>query len=222
MNNWQKKCVFFKNFDEAIINQTICPKHLVFKSYKKGETIAHEGDECHAIGIVKQGAIEIQTIYPSGKVLTHVRLVQGNVFGEAIIFNAKKTYPVTITAIEKCEIGYIHRQDLLTIFHDYPQALKNYLTLMSNRLMTLNKKIRHLSLDTLDKRVANFLLQTYKTSGNKLFSTGLSRKAMAEMMGVQRPSLSRCLVKMKNDGVIDFDGDSFKIVNLEALENILA
>jgi len=85
----------------------------------------------------------------------------------------------------------------------------------------MNRKIKNLSLDTIRKRVANFLLMQYKQSGKKMFQTGMSRKAMSDLMGIQRPSLSRELIKMKEDGLIDYDGDTFKIVDLEALEDAL-
>lgn len=219
---WQEKCVFFNDFEQDLVEREIRPKYLRFHSYKKGQTIASEGQICTHIGIVRQGAVEVQTIYPSGKVLTHVRLVEGDVFGEALVFNPNNHYPVTIIAVEASEIGYINKEHLLEIFHDYPAALNNYLMLLSNRLMTLNKKIRNLSLDTLDKRIANYLLQCYKQSGSKMFTTKLSRKAMAEMMGVQRPSLSRSLKLLKEDGAIDYSGNAFKIIDVTILEKILA
>ncbi len=218
--NWLKDCKLFANFEEYQLSE-IANHYIDNKTYSKKSTIAHEGDHCHTIGIIVNGTIELQTVYPSGKVLTHLRLKQSDVFGEALLFNKKNTYPINIKAVSDCQIGFIDKQNLLTIFNNYPQALTNFLMLMSNKLLILNKKIRNLSLDTLDKRVANFLLQAYKKSGHKMFKVGISRKAMAEMMGVQRPSLSRTLVKMRDNGIIDFTGDSFKITDFDKLENIL-
>ncbi len=217
---WLDNCKLFANIEASEFNE-INRRYIVKKTYSKKSAIAHEGDICSCIGIVISGTIELQTIYPSGKVLTHLRLSQSDVFGEALLFNEKNTYPIYIKALSDCQIGYIDRQDLLTIFTDYPQILNNFLMLMSDKLLILNKKIRNLSLDTLDKRVANFLLQTYKKRGSKMFNTGISRKAMAEMMSVQRPSLSRTLAKMREDGIIDFTGDAFKIIDFDKLENIL-
>ncbi len=217
---WLDHCKLFANIEASEFNK-IEKRFIVEKKYAKKSTVAHEGDICHSIGIVISGTIELQTIYPSGKVLTHLRLNQSDVFGEALLFNEKNAYPIHIKALKDCQIGYIDKQDLLTLFSDYPQILNNFLMLMSDKLVILNKKIRNLSLDTLDKRVANFLLQTYKKRGSKMFNVGMSRKAMAEMMSVQRPSLSRTLAKMREDGIIDFVGDAFKIIDFDKLENIL-
>ena len=49
----------------------------------------------------------------------------------------------------------------------------------------------------------------------------MSRKNLAEHLGVQRPSLSREFVNMKNDGLIDFSKNLVEIKNLEGIEDIL-
>ncbi len=216
-----KNCKLFDGFNDTELTE-IAEHYITKKRFFKDNFIANEGDICSTIGIVLKGAIALQTLYPSGKVLTHLNMKESDVFGEALLFNQNSHYPIDIRALNDCEIGFITKQNLLIIFADYQQALNNYLMLMSQKLLLLNRKIRNLSLDTIDKRIANFLLQAYGKHGKKMFKTGISRKAMAQMMGVQRPSLSRTLSKMRNDGIIDYDGDSFKIIDFDKLENILS
>ncbi len=214
-----QNCKLFNDFNDTELTE-IAERYITKKRFYKDNFIANEGDICNTIGIVIKGQIALQTIYPSGKVLTHLNMKEGDVFGEALLFNQKNHYPIDIRALSECEIGFIAKQNLLIIFADYQQALNNYLMLMSQKLLLLNRKIRNLSLDTIDKRIANFLLQSYSKHGKKMFKTGMSRKAMAQM--IQRPSLSRTLSKMRNDGIIDYDGDSFKIIDFDKLEDILS
>lgn len=221
MSQWEKECILFRDFDKDLLETHIRSHYLHFKDFKKGEVVVHEADPCHAIGIVKEGTLELQSIYPSGKVLTLVHLHKGEIFGEAVIFSKDPAYPITVVAHTNATVGFIHREGLLELFHHHPKALNNFLNVLSTKLTTMNKKIKNLSLDTIRKRVANYLLSQYKLQGKKMFQTNLSRKSMADLMGIQRPSLSRELIKMKEDGLIDFDGDSFKIINIEALEDAL-
>lgn len=218
---WENECILFKGFDKEILESSIRGNYLRFKKYAKGEVVVHEGDPCHGIGIVRDGTVELQSIYPSGKVLTLVRLNRGDIFGEAVIFGKEPAYPITVVAITPVEIGYISKDNLLEIFTHHPLALNNFLSVLSNKLTTMNRKIKNLSLDTIRKRVANFLLMQFKQSGQKMFQTNMSRKAMSDLMGIQRPSLSRELIKMKEDGLIDFEGETFKILDLEGLEDTL-
>jgi Mn-dependent DtxR family transcriptional regulator len=44
---------------------------------------------------------------------------------------------------------------------------------------------------------------------------------MAELINIPRPSLSRELIRMKEEGLIDFYKNRFKIVDIKALERIL-
>ena len=61
--------------------------------YSKGEIIAHEEDNCNTIGLILEGIIELQRIYPSGKYIVLNKLKVGDVFGEAIIFSTR-IYPL--------------------------------------------------------------------------------------------------------------------------------
>ncbi len=221
MSQWENECILFKGFDKSLLESHIRSTYLSFKKFKKGHVIAHEGDPCHAIGIVREGTLELQSIYPSGKVLTLVRLNKGEIFGEAVVFGKDPVYPITVVALTDVEVGYIHKDGLMELFIHHPQALNNFLAVLSNKLTTMNRKIKNLSLDTIRKRVANYLLNQYKLSGQRMFQTHVSRKSMAELMGIQRPSLSRELIKMKEDGLIDYEGETFKIIDLAALEDTL-
>ncbi|MEA4939555.1 MAG: helix-turn-helix domain-containing protein, partial [Christensenella sp.] len=40
----------------------------------------------------------------------------------------------------------------------------------------------------------------------------ITKKALAERIGVQRTSLSRELTKMRDEGLIDFDSESIKVL----------
>jgi len=50
-----------------------------------------------------------------------------------------------------------------------------------------------------------------KQNINRIMLT-MTKKALADRIGVQRTSLSRELQKMKRDGIIDFNADSITIL----------
>ena len=49
----------------------------------------------------------------------------------------------------------------------------------------------------------------------------LSRLKMSEHLGIQRPSLSRELSRMREEGIIEFDKEFIVLKDLEALNNLL-
>ena len=65
------------------------------------------------------------------------------------------------------------------------------------------------------------LLDEYKKQNSLFLTFSYTRKKMAEMLDVPRPSLSRELINMRNEGIIDFDKNVIKIIDLDLLEDCL-
>ena len=93
--------------------------------------------------------------------------------------------------------------------------------LLSNKILVLNKKIKNLSFDTIREKICSYILDEYKKQKSKNIILPFTRKEMAENLGVQRPSLSREFIKMKEEGLIDFNKNNVTILDMEALEDYL-
>ncbi len=85
----------------------------------------------------------------------------------------------------------------------------------------LNKRITNLSQDSIRKKIANYLLEEYKNQGSTTLNIPLTRKRMAELLNIPRPSLSRELGAMKDEGIIQLDKNIIEIVDIQLLEAIL-
>ena len=183
--------------------------------------VAIEGDLCDSIGIVISGELEVQKHYASGKVVTLAKLNLGKTFGEAVAFSETNLYPATIVSTKGSIILYISKKDIIAMCSAYPKVLNNFMQLLSSKILLLNRKIKELSFETLRQKISNYLLYQYELQKTTALTLPLSRKSLAEHLGVQRPSLSRELVNMKDDGLIDFNKSLVQIKDLEGLEDIL-
>lgn len=215
------KCILFKNLNETNINFLLRAVEYQLETYQKSQTLAIEGDPCDRIGVVISGKIELQNICPSGKIMTLTQLESGMVFGEAILFSGNHTYPITITAASKSEILFFKKKDVMHMLTHHPQVLENYLSLLSNRLFMLNGKVKTLSLETLRQKLCDFILKEYKKQKKLTLDIKMNRKEMSEHLSVQRPSLSREMINMQDEGLIEFDKHSITILDLESIEMLL-
>ncbi|AGK96308.1 Crp/Fnr family transcriptional regulator [Clostridium pasteurianum] len=216
-----KNCVIFKNFNGEAIKILLDKINYKMYSYLKDETIAMEGDNCSNIGVIVNGSIEIKKFFASGKTVTIAKFLSGDIFGEVIIFSDINKYPSTIVASENSQILFISKEDIVTLCSMNVSILNNFMGLLSNKILMLNNKLKNLSYETLRQKITSLLLESYHIDRKTLFQINSSRKEMAESLGVPRPSLSRELINMKKDGLIDFHKNAFKILNLEAMEDIL-
>lgn len=214
------KCTLFKGLGEKELEDILNYLKPRISQYSKGSVIAFEGDECLSLGIVITGSVEAQKIYSSGKTITMTKMGPGSMFGEAVVFTSAHQYPATITAVDKSAVVFIKSTDVIALCTRYPQVLKNFVENLSNRILLLNKKIRDLSYETLRQKIASYLLEEYKKQKRLTLKLPLSKKNLAEHMGVQRPSLSRELIKMREDGLISFQKDTVEILDVESLEDL--
>ena len=92
------------------------------------------------------------------------------------------------------------------------------LKVVSNRALMLNKKLEYLSIKSLRGKISTYLLEEQKKEGNTTFQLNLNRNELADFINVSRPSLSRELGKMRDEGLIDFHSTAIKINDFEALK----
>lgn len=216
-----KDCTLFKNFTEEEAEKILLSINYKVTSFKKGEIIAFEDDPISSIGIILEGSIEVQKNYPSGKVVTINRMQKGNIFGEAIIFSTRKTYPSTIASSTDSKVLYINQDDIIKLCSSNKTFLHNFMKVLSNRILNLSNILRTLSYQTIRQKLASFLLDEYKKQKSLVIKVSSSRQEMADQFGTTRPSLSRELINMKEDELIDYDKKTITILDLDALEETL-
>ena len=222
-----KLCILFKGLTTHELKNLITNINYSIADNNKDcvesstNIVALEGDICNSLGIVIQGEIEVQKHYASGKIVTLAKLNKGKIFGEAIAFSETNIYPATIVSNNGSIILYISKKDVISMCSSYPIVLNNFMQLLSSKILLLNRKIKELSFETLRQKISNYLLSQYEIQKNLDLILPMSRKNLAEHLGVQRPSLSREFVNMKNDGLIDFSKNLVEIKNLEGIEDIL-
>lgn len=216
-----KKCTLFKGMDPNNIYEVVNNSFFIERKYLKNEIIAFEDDECSSLGIIVEGKVEIKKISASGKSYLIAILNEGDIFGEALIFSDNNKYPATIFAACDCTILYLSKEKVINLCKSDTKFIENFASQLSNRILMLNKKIKELSLDTLRIKLLDFLYKEYEKTSSIKIKLGTSKKLLAERFGVQRPSLSREIINLKKEGIIDFDKDFVVIKDIEAIENEL-
>lgn len=215
-----KRCILFKDIKYEDLSNFLNMSNYIIKKYPKGNMVVIEGGNFEELGILLEGLLEVQTLYPSGKLLTFAQLKPVETFGEAIIFSKMNKFPATIVAIKDSKIMFINKEDLISCLTNCHKFMENFLKLLSNKLLMLNKKVKMLSLESIRKKIGNFLREEYKKQGSNIIKVSLSRKEIAEHMGIQRPSLSRELIKMRKEGIIEFDKKVIIIKDMGALSKL--
>ena len=216
-----EKNELFNNVDKTKMLKILGNLKYSIVSYKKGEVIFQEEEICSAIGLIIDGTINIERIYPNGKSIVMSKFKDGDVFGEALLFSKVNKYPATVIALSDCKVLYLTKNEIIKLFSVENNLMENFMMLLSEKIIILNNKIRSISLKSVRQKVVDYILCEYMNEKNEEIKLKYSKEEIANDIGIPRPSLSRELIKLRDEGLINFSRNKITILNIEELEDIL-
>ena len=183
-------------------------------TYKKNTVIHLEGEPCTSLEIILSGKVAVERIDQSGGLLAIAEFYSDDILGGNLLFSRNPCFPMTITAQQPSVIVEIKKDLLFEMFCNNPSFLRMYLEYVSDHAFILGDKIKHYVNKTIRESLMSFLKLESKRQNSNHVRLNMTKKALAEKIGVQRTSLSRELTKMKNDGLILFDADSITLIKI--------
>lgn len=216
-----KTLSLFKTMGESDIVRFLQEFGSGIMDFGKDDVIFFEDEECNNLSIVLSGTVEIQKIDSSGKVLTVARISAGDAFGENLIFGDKNTYPMTVISKNKAVILNLSKNAVIKLCQINQTFLNEFLRLLSNKAISLSSRIKEVTLKSIRQKICDFILCKYRISKKNVIEISMSKKDWAEKLGVQRPSLSRELIKMKEEGLIDYDKEKIFIKDINAIKEYI-
>ncbi|MEG0502735.1 MAG: helix-turn-helix domain-containing protein, partial [Cellulosilyticaceae bacterium] len=138
---------------------------------------------------------------------------------------ARRISPVTVRTKGKTKILFIPYEKVITscgntcTFHI--QLIKNMLMVLGEKNYALNNKIDYLILKGMRKKLITYLLAQAKVQNSMAFNINLNRNELAEYLNVSRSAMSRELSRMKEEKLIDYYKNGFKIMNVECLREFI-
>lgn len=204
--------VLFRNLSDGEYRLALETLEAAEKEYAKGEILIRPDTVFTAFGLVKKGTVQISRIDRDGNAYIMARAGKNSYFGESMAFLRNRTC-VIVSAVEKCTVVWF-KTDFIT--NNKPKSvlenklISNYISLVSERALTLNDRIQLLSVKNTAEKVVRFLSDYEKEKG-KPFKVPYTREAMAGYLGVNRSALSKVLSELRNKGKIDFQKNIFTL-----------
>lgn len=197
--------------DEDILTNLNSGKFKV-TSYKKSSVVHFDGELCNKLEIVLFGKVVVDRIDESGNLLTISEFYKDDILGGNLLFSKNPYFPMTVLTQLPTDILEIDREVLFELICNNPIFLRTYLELISDRTFILGDKIKHYINRTIRESIMNYLNYESKKQNSNHIKLNITKKALAEKIGVQRTSLSRELAKMRKDGMIQFDSDTITLL----------
>lgn len=207
----------FKGFTREGLVQLFRTGEYYIKNYKKSEIIHLQNEVCNTMDIILTGQADVQNIDENGNILTISTFSSSDIMGANLIFASRNSYPMTIIARSNIVMLHIHKELILRLCQNNIDFLSGLITAISDKTLTLTDKINSISLKTIREYIIDFLTYEYHIQKSNVIKLNMSKKEMSERLGIQRPSLSRELNKMRKDGLLEYDAKTITIKDMDIL-----
>jgi CRP-like cAMP-binding protein len=218
------KTALFNNIKaDDLKTMLACLKPKISK-FNKDDLLAAAGEKFENMGIMLSGEAVVSKENAAGNRTIMAILKPGDLFGEVVVFSHKSVWPATIVAQKPCLAMFLSRRKILgqceNICSWHSTIIENMLKLISDKTLMLNKQVEYLSMKSMRGKISSFLIEQSEKALNTRFILPMTRHELADFLNVSRPSMSREMGRMRDEGVLDFHKSSFYIKDLAALRQM--
>jgi CRP-like cAMP-binding protein len=210
--------VIFSFLDDPTIEELCDHKEEQF--FRKGEVINHEGEKITNFKYLKSGLVKLYRRTSTGEeqVITITRPFE---FVSNMSIFSEERYQYSVSALEDSVVCMVKLEFVKQLF------LKNggFAMELLTKISMINDKIISQTLDIRQKnligRVAFVLLYfTNEIYNSKIFDLPVSRKEIADYIGMSTANVIRTLSDFKREGIIRIFGKTIEVVDVNKLEVI--
>ncbi len=165
-----------------------------------------EGDTAARLYLLTGGKVKLGQVTPGGQQVILRYVNPGETFGIMALLDEER-YPVAAQAVGDCQSLAWNEDALNQMRKRWPQVCHNALYYMTRHAKSFQHRIRELSTERVERRIARSVLRLAQQTGRKI-ETGvlidfpITRQDLAEMTGTTRYTVSRTLQKWEKQGLI--------------------
>jgi CRP/FNR family transcriptional regulator, cyclic AMP receptor protein len=219
-----QKTGLFSNLSEPELR--MLASRTVRKLFSEGELLFSEGEPCNGLHIIARGKVRIFKTSINGREQVLAVNVPGESVAELPVFDGG-AFPASAMAIEDAEIAFISRRDFHAFCIEHPEVALKVLSVVGARLRRLVGIIEELSFTTIRHRLISVLVKLAQTEGAKTdagiaFQLPGSHQELANQLGTVRELISRNLMRLQAEGLLDVDARQIVVKDLSKLSALLS
>ena len=136
----------------------------------------------------------------------------------AYIFAHNNEMPVSVETSRKTTLLRMRPSELKLLIDTDERIRWNFIQHLSRIDIFLSQKMRMLSLFSVKEKVAQYLIKMATEQQSRTIRLDVSRQEMADIFGIQKFSLLRCLSEFEEKGAIRIEGKTITILNSDDMK----
>ena len=217
-----KKSLLFSGLDDEHLAEVAAISAR--RTFARGESLFTEGEPANGFYLLAAGNIKLCKVSPEGKEKVLHFVHPGETFAEAAFFGDGK-YPAEARAMEAGEVLYLPKEGFLELMGRNPGFSLNLVISLSLMLRRFARQIEELSFADVTSRLASFLVRRAEEKsttygGITYVDLGIKKGEVASRLGTASETISRTFKKLKEEGIIEVQGNRVVIHQMEKLQKL--
>lgn len=218
-------CGLFAALSDEELIESLAALNAALHERCSGQRLLQAGDPLSRVGLLLQGSLTVFREDMLGQVHIVTRLRSPDLFGEALYFAGVQDSPVSIEA----------EQDVVYLWLDFSclataklepssgpaKLLNGLLRQLAGKNLRLSEKLSIMSKRSIRAKVTAVLMQIYLEQKKTPIVIPFDRQQLADYLAVDRSALSRQLMQMKKEGLIDYAKNEFHLLDVGRLHALL-
>lgn len=215
----------FANMDENEINNIFSLIKGKIVKYPKGRLIYKEGVRYNELFVILEGEALTFIERENGEKEGLSSIGVGDMVNELEGFIKDKPLGYSVVVLSDVTILHLDIQSILNINsvgEDIgAKFLNNIFAYYSDKIINLTKNKDMMAIKSMRTKVSKLIFDKYTEQNSLQINMGMNRNDMAEYLSVSRPSMSREMIRMREEGIIKFHKEDIEILDLECLKKII-
>lgn len=176
--------------------------------FAKGELLLHRGETPRSLGLVLEGGVHIirEDFWGNRSIVGLAG--PGEIFAESYALAGK---PLAVSVLAAAD----GRALFLDAGHLSQRLSANLLALLAEKNLMLTEKMRHMARRTTREKLLSYLSAQALRAGTAEFDIPLDRQQLADFLAVDRSAMSAALGKLRDEGVLEFRKNHFRLLRRE-------
>lgn len=206
----------FSGTNRAILEGILLEKANI-SDFKKNCTIYDRDNYFNGLGIIINGSAIVTKGSHSDLVLRVLN--KGDIFGVATVFSKENRYISKISSIGNCRILFIDENLLEKMFELDFILVKNYISVLTDKIYFLNSKIDGFTVNTVEEKLSMFLRNNARMTmeGQYEVDVKIGFTELSKVLNISRASLYRIICDLEEKGIIKKEGKQIFIKNINEL-----
>jgi DNA-binding response OmpR family regulator len=189
-------------------------------TFNTGDVVYKEGQNSNYIYLIIKGAVKCYKFDEQGKELTTALHTDDDLFGYTS-FTQNIPYLETAIAIKPLDLVGISKDQLKDVLNNNHKVTLALIQLLTDDLKNIKDQLLQMAYSSVHKKTANTILKfAEKLNREPNEPIKISRSDLASTAGIATESLIRTLSNFKKSGLIDIEGRTIKILDLQKLKEI--